>query len=160
MAGWVQDFAAGEELDFRTVGAEPPELIRDLASAGNRGRAAKNVARDVQRTMLRGMRAIRAVPELYNCKIHNAAGQLMDHHLLLPHEYMAVLYEQTPLEFERLFGNQAALETFWAHEYSQAWATSVPSLPNVWPLGLHGDDAQYIKNGRLLVISQRPSDSV
>lgn len=88
---------------------------------------------------------------------------LEKHFLLLPHEIMGQLHRFRYPEFQRLFeGEPTALRDFWSHEWEQGWARTNPELQSRFcratdvtavPVGLHGDDAQYVKNGKLLILS-------
>ena len=83
-------------------------------------------------------------------------------YMLLPHEYVGHLWRFRRCEFNRLFlGEKDSLRAFWDHEKSQAWVEQNPFLVGklgdedvlAIPVGLHGDDAQYVKNGKLMILS-------
>jgi hypothetical protein len=66
-------------------------------------------------------------------------------------------------EFERLFGTEQQMLDFWRHELGEPWTRNhevltarqftTPDTTLAVPLGLHGDDAQFTKRGKLLVLS-------
>jgi hypothetical protein len=67
-----------------------------------------------------------------------------------------MLHRRSPAEFNRLFmGDPGAYQEFWEHEFGQGWTRANEALNrfDTWesvkaiPLGLHGDDAQYVKHG-------------
>lgn len=156
LAGTLQRLARGEVEDFEDFGVTAPAAISRLAAAGAGGRN-RNVARDVQRTLTRDGCLSPAVPELYSFPSTLADGSVKQHFVLLPHEYMSQLFHHCKDEFDVLFGDEASVVEFWEREVQHMWAQQELLQQHVqrhaWPVGLHGDDTAYVKNGRLLVLS-------
>lgn len=154
--------------DFAAVGAEPPLALKRLADSGTQGRQGRHTARDCYRGFERELKMYPAVPSMYsfNITVLVKPGQPQQgtcddqHYMLLPHEYLGLLYRHYPQEFSRLFeGDGNALSDFWRHEVAQPWVQNNKFLnghgadTTAIPLGLHGDDAQYVKSGKLLIMS-------
>jgi hypothetical protein len=168
MPGLAQSIAQAAVNDFSAAGITPPSALVRLAAAGKSGREGRHVARDCVRVFEKEMQRYQAVPELFEFQITvlKKPGQPLQgvdqekHYMLLPHEYLGLLYEHNLAEFQRLFeGTGNALAEFWEHEIMQPWARNNPFLvghsasTTAIPLGLHGDDAQFVKSGKLLIMS-------
>lgn len=157
--------------DIRDAGSQPrADLVKLAAAAAAGGVQGSNTARDTARLFDAAASKCNSVPQLYAFEVPmlvKAAQPLLGskletHYTLLPHEYIGHLHQFRREEFQRLFeGEQGMLEQFWQREFHQPWARNHPNLRQfatssevtAVPLGLHGDDAQYVKNGKLLLLS-------
>ena len=168
--GDAQSFAEGPVCDFDSVGAQAPHSVARLAKCGNSGNNPKTLARDVQRCFQAEADLEACVPDMYefDLELYKKANQptlgaeFVKFQALLPREYMGHLWRFKREKFNALFlGEDGAYNAFWQHEFDKPWARLNDDL-HQWaspddvmaiPTGLHGDDAKYVKNGKLMILS-------
>jgi len=124
------------------AGAQGLEL---LAKAGNRGRAYRNVARDIQRAITRKS----SVPEPYLVAIPITTGSgeqcHVEHPVLLPHELLEYLLSSGTARLEDLVDLESRVDQTLHKRHREFCRQHNLDARNVVALGFHGDGVPYRK---------------
>ena len=117
-----------------------------LSRKGSSGQRPNNVERDLHRHVHRRCGGCSLEPyeiQLPFEKTDDLGVELINAAILLPHEVVGYLHDDDPLEFSRMFGNDASRSEFWEKVSVQEAMRNHPSQKrpgSTLPLSLHGDD--------------------
>eukprot|EP00969_Alexandrium_andersonii_P356996 15447783-Alexandrium_andersonii.AAC.1 len=130
-----QQVAAAVDGDIRDLGVEPAPKLRKIAHLGCTDSTERNLARDFQREVSRSVSVESpATPDIYTARVHilhplKGGAKPIDFSMLLPHEYLGLLYMHDFARFRGLFlGGTGDLEEFWGECLHEDWARVHPAL--------------------------------
>ena len=150
----VQEHAAMSLRDFNAAGAQPPGDLVLLATMGDSGKYAKNMAKEILRIANRGCNISNMFTLQMNFK-HPWNQQLQG--MLLPHVVFSDLYNHyRPAFFKFILPDKSLLEEFWQNQkhhpaYPDHPVVSKPSFQasRTVPLSCHGDGTPVVGIGKI-----------
>ena len=151
--------------DIQRYGGHVPRQLKSMA----RSRHKKHRARDYRRIFMSDLRRAEVIPEYYEFQVrayrpdrNGCCKQTI--HMLLPHEWMGMLYRKRRDLFHKYFlGDPGDFTEYWLHEVHAEWVKEHPYLQDMLPggpenmhaigLNLHGDEARYVAKSKILIVS-------